>query len=199
MKSTVVYLMVFILAFLFVTSAIVYLNQKYVNIFKLDFREANNINELAKQKLTDEELKKLRDVIYKKVSEELRNSIKREKRNLIDSLYKSTIAQNKTKLDELSDEFKELTKMKKEIVQKDKRIEQLQEQNQARQDSIYNEWINATVKLYESMDSRDAAKFIQNYSDNVARDLIYAMKRKKAAAILSNLSPDLVINLTQAK
>ena len=62
----------------------------------------------------------------------------------------------------------------------------------------YNDWIASTVKLYESMDSKQAAKIITNYSDNVARDIIYAMKKKKAAEILSNLNSEQIVKLTRA-
>jgi flagellar motility protein MotE (MotC chaperone) len=49
------------------------------------------------------------------------------------------------------------------------------------------------------MDPKDAAKVIQKYSDNEARELIYKMKKNKAAAILSNLNPDFVNRITKVQ
>ncbi|MCL5028265.1 MAG: hypothetical protein M1480_04490, partial [Bacteroidetes bacterium] len=66
-------------------------------------------------------------------------------------------------------------------------------------DSSYIVWKNQTAKLYESMDPQKAAKIIQSYSDNVARDIIYSMRQKKAAEILSELNPETANRITRAK
>ena len=58
-----------------------------------------------------------------------------------------------------------------------------------KKDSVYQIWVRNTVKLYESMDSRKAAKIILGYSDNIARDLLLTMKKKKAADIIAELNP----------
>jgi flagellar motility protein MotE (MotC chaperone) len=49
------------------------------------------------------------------------------------------------------------------------------------------------------MDSKIVAKLILNLSDDTARDLIYSMKKRKAAEVLSNLSPEIAIRLTRAR
>ena len=49
------------------------------------------------------------------------------------------------------------------------------------------------------MDADQAAKIITNYSDNVARDIIYSMKKKKAVEILSALKPETVNRLIQVE
>jgi Mg/Co/Ni transporter MgtE len=66
-------------------------------------------------------------------------------------------------------------------------------------DSSYLIWMKQTAKLYESMDPKKAAKIIQSYSDNIARDIIYSMKQKNAAEILSELNPDTANRITRAK
>jgi len=62
-------------------------------------------------------------------------------------------------------------------------------------DSIYKSWVAETVKLYEVMDSKKAAKVILGYSDNIARDIILKMKKKKAAEILAELKPEVVTRI----
>ena len=56
-------------------------------------------------------------------------------------------------------------------------------------DTIYQKWIKQTAKLYESMDPKKAALIIRNYSETTARDIIYKMKKNKAAEVLSELDP----------
>jgi flagellar motility protein MotE (MotC chaperone) len=69
----------------------------------------------------------------------------------------------------------------------------------AKVDSSYIKWTKNTAAIYEAMDSKKAAKIIQNYSDNIARDIIYAMKKKKAAEILAELTPEVANKITKAK
>ena len=66
-------------------------------------------------------------------------------------------------------------------------------------DSNYIIWMKQTAKMYEVMDPKKAAKIIQSYSDNIARDIIYSMKQKNAAEILSELNPDIANRITRAK
>jgi len=66
-------------------------------------------------------------------------------------------------------------------------------------DSIYNKWMKSTAKLYENMEPKKAAKIISSYSDNMARDIIYTMKKKKAAEILAELSPEFASRITRMK
>lgn len=69
----------------------------------------------------------------------------------------------------------------------------------AKIDSSYIKWTKNTAAIYETMDAKKAAKIIENYSDNIARDIIYAMKKKKAAEILAELSPQVASKITKAK
>ncbi|MGQ9643279.1 MAG: magnesium transporter MgtE N-terminal domain-containing protein, partial [Ignavibacterium sp.] len=69
-------------------------------------------------------------------------------------------------------------------------IIQTQESKQQKQDSTYQNWLKKVSKLLEQMEPAKASKIIQNYSDNVARDIIYSMNKKSAAKIVSELSPE---------
>ena len=49
------------------------------------------------------------------------------------------------------------------------------------------------------MDSKKAAKLIQNYSDNVSRDIIYTMKKKKAAEVLNAMNVETASKILSVK
>jgi flagellar motility protein MotE (MotC chaperone) len=65
-------------------------------------------------------------------------------------------------------------------------------------DTVYTKWTKSTASMLEAMDPRRAAKIIQNYSDNIAKDILYTMKKKKAAQILAELNPELANRITRA-
>ena len=48
------------------------------------------------------------------------------------------------------------------------------------------------------MDTRKAAKIIQGYSDNIVRDLLLTMKKKKAAEILAEFKPETATRIISA-
>ena len=54
----------------------------------------------------------------------------------------------------------------------------------------YSEWLKKVTAIYESLEPGKAAKIIQTYSDNVARDILYNMRKKNAAKIVAELSPE---------
>jgi flagellar motility protein MotE (MotC chaperone) len=101
-------------------------------------------------------------------------------------------------VDSLNTVIRAKKEVEKNFAEKEKELEKLREALGLNNKKEYNDWIASTVKLYESMDSKQAAKIITNYSDNVARDIIYAMKKKKAAEILSNLNSEQIVKLTRA-
>ncbi len=69
----------------------------------------------------------------------------------------------------------------------------------AEKDSSYAKWKRQTVQLYDAMEAKQIARVLPSFSDDVARDLVYSMKKKKAAEVLSLLSPDVVHRLTRAQ
>ena len=72
------------------------------------------------------------------------------------------------------------------------------DKNLAKRDSLHKAWVKNTAKLYESMDTRKAAKIIQGYSDNIVRDLLLTMKRKKAAEILAEFKLETATRIISA-
>lgn len=68
--------------------------------------------------------------------------------------------------------------------------------NENSKDSSYQQWLKTTADLYAMMDAKKAAKIIQNFSDNIARDIIYTMRKKNAAKILAELNPEIANRIT---
>jgi len=54
----------------------------------------------------------------------------------------------------------------------------------------YTEWVQKVTSIYSAMEPKKAAKIIQTYSDNVARDILYNMSKKTAAKVVSEFSPE---------
>lgn len=189
MKEKIIYGISFLTAFIIVTLLMIYAASNYRNVFDFDFTPVDN-NVIAKAANTapvplrnDKALEKLRRELidslhaFKEYSTYDTLSFRLKDTSIIDTLRK------------LLRELKNLKneKSKKELVLQNKEALNLKS---AKQDSAYKVWIKNTVKLYEAMDSKKAAKIIQNYSDNIARDIIFSMKKKKAAEIIAELKPE---------
>ena len=200
MKVKTIYVASFLLAFLGVMGILIILNQNFTNIFAFDFS-------IAKEKTVDHKIIKLNENDYGRLCEFIKSEFKEE---IIDSLdrkyfevktdtvYK-VIVKDSSLLSRLGDAKESFKSTNSRLKKKESEITALRNKFKTTSDSVYKAWIKSTVKLYESMDSKQAAKIIVNYSDKVARDIIYSMKKKKAAEILSRLNPETVINLTNAK
>lgn len=177
MKDKIVYGLIFSLLFAIVSAGMIYFNSKYKNIFAFDFsprvdelqlkKDLTKADSLKVDSLKADSLKTLSDTLKTKETEvEKKDNLK---------------PQTQTAQNNLSTEVPF-------------RI-QASENTKAKKDSIYNEWVKQTVKIYESMDSKKAAKVISNYSDNIARDILLKMKKKKAAEILAELKPEVVTRI----
>ncbi|MCB9258036.1 MAG: hypothetical protein H6612_01685 [Ignavibacteriales bacterium] len=180
MKNTIVYALTFILAFIGTTAGIYILNKQYVNMFKFDFRDAAVVE------------KAIADSLATMSSDSLMVS---------DSLL--VIQENVHKKNELKEHLSEtkseLEKAEQEISNKDKQIENLRNRLEQQNDGKYDEWLKSTIKLYEEMAVNKAGELLKTLPEEEARDLIYAMKKKKAAEILSSLDTETVKKLTRAQ
>ncbi|OGU36250.1 MAG: hypothetical protein A2068_07030 [Ignavibacteria bacterium GWB2_35_6b] len=201
MKTIIIYALAFILAFASVTGAVYLLNNRYENIFAFNFTETK-IEEVADSSALNEYPVSL-DEYTKQVISEIKGELidtlaKLNQKVVVDTVYKE-IVKDEMLIDSLKKAEQAKLAANRTAEEKTKELEALKNQSQATNTAEYKEWISSTVKLYESMDSKKAAKIISGYSDNVARDLIYSMKKKKAAEILSNLNSEQIVKLTQAK
>jgi flagellar motility protein MotE (MotC chaperone) len=172
-----------------VTNLLVYFNDQYVNIWQFDFT--------PREKIPEEEIDSL---ILQEQTEDLTN-------------VDSSLVRTRTTTDVPPSDFDfgqeeyvdTLTGVEEDDIDLDSLFaaqeeekEKEKEQGPQPGDPEYERWKSKTVKLYEKMDAEQVAKVIQEFSDNKARDIIYSMKKKKAAEVLSYLTPELVYRYSKA-
>jgi len=203
MKSYILNTVPFLFAFIVVTGAIIYLNGQYNNIFQFDFSPRNQVTGELKDSLNTQTKNnseaKLNPPEEKNDSLQVEEAIKdsgevatKTEDNLIKSAdIKPDIKQiSKKELEAQLEKKPEPEKEKIEPKFASNDITQTQDSKQQKQDSTYQNWLKKVSKLLEQMEPAKASKIIQNYSDNVARDIIYSMNKKSAAKIVSELSPE---------
>jgi hypothetical protein len=206
-KEKMIYGVSFLLVFALVSGTLVFLNNIYNNIFKFDFspikiivahQDKNLQQNPAADSLKKDSLNTRIDSLATKKDSTLLTEEK------ADSTKKINKKENGTK--PKSDEAKKgagknnqgqpvQTAIAAQNVPTPPIVQPISTMTKSRRDSTYNKWVKETVKLYESMDSRKAAKVIQGYSDNIARDILFKMKKKKAAEILAELKPEVVTRI----
>lgn len=193
MKEKIVYLLVFMFAFGAVTGGVFVMNDKYENMFKFDFRDRHG---LLVEKHIQDSLKIVQDSIHNKM---VQDSIARA--NMPDSL-KQQAAQLEPQQEQVKQELKQNSKNPSE--EKNNQFaasvaNPVTAKMKAERDSAYAKKIRQTVQLYETMDAKQVAKVIQSYNDDVAHDIIFAMKKKKAGEVLSQLSAEQVHRITKVQ
>lgn len=181
MKNVFAYGIIFLLAFALVTGAIFYLNTKYTNIFALDFtQDTGGQNKNNKTGVSADSLKTdlpaLTDTAA--IANDLTINTVNEK-NAAPTEPNSNI--NRT--------------IEQQTLTDNPMLPKTNNKDSAKKDSVYQAWLRETVKLYEAMDSKKVAKVILAYPDNIARDLILRMRKKKAAEVLSEFQPEVVTRL----
>lgn len=183
--------MIFLISFVMVTGLIAFMNLKYSNIFEFDFSA----------------VKKSQGVITKAQIEKIYFSLqKRIERETLDSLYAEGLDsvsafENINKIDSLEDSVKTLQIFISQLESKNNSLEVEKAVNAEKYKSKtdYLSWTKKTASLYESMEADKAAKIILNYSDNIARDILYKMKKNKAAEILAELNPEVANRITRVE
>lgn len=197
MKEKLIYIVIFLFAFIAVSGGMYYAAGAFKNVFAFDFSPADHSVKVALDTTKPKKPKSPKPII-KPVDTEAK----------IDSLLKNNSSENPivkennpVKLDSLKLLFAEIEKLKEGNV-KGKPITMpaavsivpdnntVKVNAQIKKDSTYNSWMKNSIKLYESMDTKKAAKIIQGYSDNIAREILFSMKKKKAAEIISELKPE---------
>lgn len=191
MKEKIIYIVSFLLAFAFVTGLLIYLNSSFKNIFAFDFSPANQtVTEIKKpaQPYQTNVQPKDSTILSSAFIDSLKQtvdttSIKTTTVTLKDSNAVQTI--KKKLAEEIKPSFANLQSKLADSIKTAQSAKML-----AKRDSTYRLWVKNTGKLYESMDTKKAAKIIQGYSDNIARDLLLTMKKKKAAEIIAEFKPE---------
>jgi flagellar motility protein MotE (MotC chaperone) len=191
MKERIVYLLIFIFAFALVTGGMFVTNDKYENMFRFDFRDRHA---LLVEKHMQDSIKIVQDSIRNKM---VQDSIARK--NNPDSLQAEQAQQLQPPAEaEQAANANGKPDDKKNAFASSVAVP-VNAKLKAEKDSIYARKIRQTVQLYETMDAKQVAKVIQTYNDDIAHDIIFAMKKKKAGEILSLLSPDLVHRITKVQ
>ena len=199
MKEKIIYIVSFLLAFALVTGFLIYLNSAYKNIFAFDFTPADQVVVETKKPVQKDQITvQPKDLTVLNIA--LKDPVKQkadstEIKPTLVSVKDSNAVQVIRK--KLAEEIKPaLTKPlpdPAELIKADQLNKIL-----AKRDSTYKSWVKNTVKLYESMDTRKAAKIIQGYSDNIARDILLTMKKKKAAEIIAEFKPETATRIISA-
>ncbi len=194
------YAITFIFAFLVVTGTLLHLNNFYSNIWKFDFSVANQEPEQEVfTGVSNVDYNKIEKMIQRQISQGLVDTLKNVTGTpRVDTVYTKMVMDNKI-IDSLVTLQKEIAKtiqQNQELVEKKRALTavELEAENVK-----YIEWTKKTAKLYENMDAGRAAKIITKYSDNVARDILYKMKQRKAAEILALLSPEVANRITMVE
>ena len=200
MKNILIYTATFIQAFVLITIAFIFLNSYFVDIYHFNFGLVSDLPKKSDAPLTI--LSPLDSAVIKEMKVALIDTLESiNKRNnlsplagkvikdslVIDSLNKF-IAQIVKDVKNNPQLEKELKKGTKEIAKTEAVVAETTAP--VKHDSTYLAWKKQTATLYEMMEPKKAAKIIQNFSDNIARDILYSMKKKKAAEILAQLNPE---------
>lgn len=184
--------LIFFGAFILVTGGIIFLNSIFMNIFKFNFTPVSSRKINPSQQIKENYSQYL-DSLSRQLRAEMMDSLKLYTSKMQDSI---SVSIDSTKMDSL--------KMMRAVLQKTAKEDSVAKvvkefAEKMKNDSTYNKWTRKTALLYEAMEPKKAAKIIQNYSDNIARDILYSMKKKKAAEILANLTPDLANRFTRIR
>lgn len=206
MKTGVMAIVVFVAAFILTTAALIFLNTQFMNIFKFDFRAVHISQPSAPSDSTAVPDSTLKTQQVVNDSTKALDSLKAITQNLnpADSAKVTDNKETKTDAKPAAD-----TKTAANTpVQKDATASKPQESNVAAQGfvsgdaakmdpKVYDKWKKDIAKIMEIMDSKKASQILKTYSDNIARDIFYTMKKKKAAEILSKFDikkDSLIIN-----
>ncbi|MGE5352067.1 MAG: MotE family protein [Acidobacteriota bacterium] len=196
MQTKITYLVIFLTAFIMTTGGIVFLNQKYENIFKLDFSP----RKVTAAQTKADSLKAKIDTT--KLKEEWINKVKKE---VIDSMStakghentEAIIAERNRQLDSLNKIKSQIAQYEAKLKSKASELQSTSAFVKVKQDSAYVKWKKEMVKTYEVMDPKMAAKIIAKLNDNLAKDILFSIKNKKRAQIISEFSPETAVRLTR--
>ncbi len=186
MKPGIIYGGVFLFAFVIVTGLLIYMNSTYENIFQFNFAPKSLV--VADSLKTDSLKTAMNDSTAVKDSV-LLSSMNGVEEN--DSL-------NQNPVENKGVENPEQNKHNEVVDQKNPKTDLTSNQQQNSQTTTqtlpqgkeYTEWVTKVTSIYSAMEPKKAAKIIQTYSDNVARDILYNMNKKTAAKVVSELSPE---------
>lgn len=189
MKTGGMAILLFVAAFVITTAALIFLNTQYMNIFKMDFRPVSH----AAHAVSDS------SAVVKSDS----SAVKSDSAKAIDSLNAiagslnqpadTASVQKKTETKNI-EQVKNQPEVKNQVQNSAPVITQISNPNpvdagaaglKKMDPQTFEKWKKSTAGILESMDSYKASQILRMYADNIGNELLYAMKKKKAAEILS--------------
>lgn len=203
MKSGIIYGGVFLFTFVIVTGLIIFLNSTYENIFQFNFAPKSFVNLSDSTKTDSTQTDSLN------IAENQNPLTQIDSTNSQDSVLLSSLAPVETKDSVVTNmvvnkpvknkpdkidikqavNLPETNSQKTDLTQSLKQ-NNLQEKNKNLSRKDYDDWLKKISGIYSSMEPKKAAKIIQTYSDNIARDILYNMNKKTAAKVVSELNPE---------
>jgi flagellar motility protein MotE (MotC chaperone) len=201
-REKIIYIVSFLLAFVLVSGMIIYLNSMYSNIFAFEFVPINSQSNITEEKPANSAQNSLPNpnVQVNPISSLQQDTSKKN----VDSSKIKTVSITPSDTAAIAKVQHSIDEQKKRDIERNFQLREdslkliAESKLNAKKDSVYQIWVRKTVKLYESMDSRKAAKIILGYSDNIARDLLLTMKKKKAADIIAEFKPEVATRIISA-
>lgn len=198
MKQGIIYGGAFLFVFVIVTGLIIYLNSSYENIFQFNFAPKSLIQLSDSTKTDSLKVVEKGEQLHQTDSSLVQDSVLLSSLGGIeanDSVHIDKIANGdvKNQLENPNNKTgneKVETKNPKTDVTVNQQQNVTSETNKVIQGKEYTDWITKVSSIYSAMEPKKAAKIIQTYSDNVARDILYNMNKKTAAKVVSELSPE---------
>lgn len=189
----------FIAAFVIVTAAIIYLNSIYVNIFQLDFTPRSSVvaevDSLDNQSAEEETVTDISQESEIDNKEEVELIPEKKEEQIVSTIPEQKKAEIKPVVENKPVQIPVIEETSVSLAQNN--LFEVPPQTNNPVDSTYIKWVKSTAGLFESMEAKKAALIIKNYREDVARDIIYKMKRKKAAEVLAELDPYEAKRITQ--
>ena len=206
MKPGIIYGGAFLFAFVIVSGLIIYLNSTCENIFQLNFA-SKSLVQLSDSTKTDslkvvensEEISQpdssmVQDsvLLSSAGSVEANDTVHTDKNDnkIVKTQSENSNPKKENEITVSNNQKPNITANKEPIIEPGIKNEiQVKEQDKE-QVKDYTLWVKKITSIFSSMEPKKAAKIIQTYSDNVARDILYNMNKKTAAKVVSEFSPE---------
>lgn len=193
MKGMLANLPVFVLAFILVSAAIIYMNGAYKNIWKGDFTPVGIKKVVMIPRVTKIKKEEVREFLLQKIEPELKEHFEQyQPKKIVDTVFENIVI-DEALLDSFRVLHKKIESLREELTaQIAKAKSERKKKNKTtpvKKKVDKKDDYKATAKLLESMNPQRAAKVISYYSDNKAREIIKLMKTRKAAKLMEVMDP----------
>lgn len=199
MQAKIIYTVVFLLAFALTTGAMMFLNNKYENIFKFNFAPASQNRSILSQ--TKKDNSKQSDN-----KQQPSDNKGNENQNILSKGANANAANNSSAV--LNPNSSSNAKQAPDNGKQNSAAKNNDSKNsnstaafeKKKLEPAYIKWKKDMVKTYDKMDPKSVAKILIKMNDNYARDILFSFKDKKRAEIIETiltLSPEAATRLTR--